>query len=1671
MNERLQNLNETKHEVEEHKNDALRNDRLIPYDRVRGWLERVESVIKEAGTIPNGGNGCLNLKTRYKAGKRSFSILEKINNLLEQQREIKWTDKQRPLGWVISTPGPSTSKTAYDHDIAQNIFPSRKLLFNDVLELLEADNETQMVGLWGMGGVGKTTMMEDIEKAVKKRGMFKWVVRKTVGTKYDPIDTQKDIAKHVGVALTEDKIEERAVRLGNSFEGMSKNGEKILIILDDVWEAIKLKDIGLTSHFPKGFKLLVTSRNERVLTKMNVESKAKVFKMVGIEEAEANSFFWKTVGLSDADGELRKIGENILKKCGGLPIAIKTIAEALKDEEKDAWEIARKNLQHHNLKDIDDLDVIAYTVFHISYEYLKKDDDKAIFVLCGLFQDDFDISLEELVRYGWGLQLFMRADSLDEARKRTNTSVRNLIRANLLTESSIIGCVKMHDLARAFILGNISKFKQASIVNHGDKSEWPTQDTWLSCERILLTCKGMPEFPEEFYYPNVLLLKIMNGDRLLELPDGFHERMEKLKVIAYDKMQNPLFLASLQCSISLRTLFLGSCLLVDNNISFLGELFNLEVLSIARCNIRKLTSAIGKLKRLKLLDLTGCVNLCIDDGVLENLKNLEELYMRASKKKPIRFTDPNCDELKVLSEKLIALEFEFFENILQPKNMSFEKLQRFRISIGCSLNVETKSNEDRYYFKNTLNLTTNRSDILDCKINVLFSKTEKLHLSVKDMIYVEDIMSASQNSTFSRLKVLHVSNCQELTHLFTIPVANGLKLLESLTVSKCPALKSLVSLSDSHVKVMELPELVKLSLYELHDFTSIIHEYDISDTQPLFNKEVMFPKLSKLTIDDLKELKKLWADDITSGEEDNVSMLREIEVVGCDCLVNLFPRNPMRLLSHLEMIEVQRCCSIEVLFNIDLGKTEQHRNTSSLRRIHCENLHKLTEVWRINDENNSGDLIRAFKAVETVTIRRCKKFRNVFAPTTVNFDAGSIMEIDIMFDNYDAKDTEITDMAKDEDNMSVVEYPSYHLTHAFHDLRKIRLDGLKGVEVMFEMECPSINREPVTTQQQQPLLPYLQELELYRMDTLSHVWKCNNWNELFILHKHQPQSSFQNLTTIYLENCSNIKYLFSPLMAKLLSSLKRLHIRYCQGMEEIVLSEVDDIEDAVLNASAYTLFPCLDDIFLSGLDNLKHLGGVLAKRTTDVIHDQFKSGVTPSYAATQMHNVQSLRISRCRSLVGVFGSEAINNINDCTSSNFDQGSLPLPRPNNITTRHDLTNLERLSISRCGQLEYVFTFSTLESLKNLKVLGIYNCKSLKVIVREENGEKSLSSKVVLPRLKSITLMDLPKLEGFFLGRNVDFEWPSLDYVEMENCPQMMVFTYGESTAPNLKYIHTRLGKYNPECGLNFHQTPASSSDGSSLAPAIAQGTPWSYHNLVSLESVNFKKIVPSNELLHLQNLEEVTVEQYCMDVEEVFEVTSEVANNESQTVVIVPKLRDMELSCLPGLKYIWKSNQWTRLEFPHLTRLNITLCKSLEYVFTPSMVGGLTHLQELYISRCYHMEVIIEKEEECDGKVSDIALPYLQSLKLVDLPRLMGVCLGKDNFTLSSLNMLVIKDCPEIEVFTEGCVVAPELKLVETGIGFFHVGEDINSFIMTKKQEGCVFDDDMYENWVSSDEDE
>ncbi|KAI3796938.1 hypothetical protein L1987_39625 [Smallanthus sonchifolius] len=558
-------------------------------------------------------------------------------------------------------------------------------------------------------------------------------------------------------------------------------------------------------------------------------------------------------------------------------------------------------------------------------------------------------------------------------------------------------------------------------------------------------------------------------------------------------------------------------------------------------------------------------------------------------------------------------------------------------------------------------------------------------------------------------------------------------------------------------------------------------------------------------------------------------------------------------------------------------------------------------------------------------------------------------------------------------------------------------------------------------------------------------------------------------------------------MARVLSNLKTIDIRRCDGMEEVVSDRDDTDEDKKTD-----LFPHLHSLSFHDLTNLKRIGGGggdstnlihdqfkriggSGEDTTNLIHDQYKliipwslcqypkeiqiescdalSSLIPCYALEKMQKLEVLEVKYCYSLMDIFETQGINNNRDRGSSTtkIDEGisGVPhtIPRPENINVPQ-LYNLKKLVISYCNLLRHVFTFSTLESLKQLENLMIKDCEAMEVIVMKEYSQQR--KVVVFPRLKSILPSNLPNPGADVVKRGG---------VMISQCPQMMVFTYGRLTTPMLKYMHTSLGKHSLECGLNFHQTWLASSKSTSL-----ERLPWSFYNLIEVHmefNYDVKNIIPSTELLQLQKLEKIGV-YYCGYVEEVFEVVEMEGINKSFDVFEIPNLRQMELKLLESLKYIWKSNHYgtTLLKFPNLTTLSIDSCTSLKHVFTSPMVSSLLQLQDLTVSNCKNMEVIVKEEEEeyieRDAKVKVIVLRCLKSLKLELLRSLEGFCLGKEEFSWPSLDTLEIKRCPEISVFTKGQSATPTLNIIDTSFGRCYVKEDLNSFIQTKQHEGFRF---------------
>ncbi|KAI3797254.1 hypothetical protein L1987_32509 [Smallanthus sonchifolius] len=348
--------------------------------------------------------------------------------------------------------------------------------------------------------------------------------------------------------------------------------------------------------------------------------------------------------------------------------------------------------------------------------------------------------------------------------------------------------------------------------------------------------------------------------------------------------------------------------------------------------------------------------------------------------------------------------------------------------------------------------------------------------------------------------------------------------------------------------------------------------------------------------------------------------------------------------------------------------------------------------------------------------------------------------------------------------------------YCFNYLEYLFLLENEGVEVMFEIESSPNCRELVTTtNNQQPLLPNLQRLYLRYLKSMSHVWKCNNWNKFLSLEK---QSSFQNLTTIQIWDCNRIRYLFSPLMVKLLSDLKTISIFGCYSMEEVVSNRDDKHEEMTtsITHTTTTFFPHLQSLEFGGLKNLKLIGGG--------VHDEFKSSQA---------GVPSWSLCQYTRKIDIGGCDALSRLIPC----YAVGQMQNLQVLKVTYCESL--MEIVLIMSCNLLKHVFPFSSLESLTQLEELIIRECK---VIVKKENGEQK--DVVVFPRVKCIELSDLPNIDGFFLGMN-EFQWPLLEKVMLNKCPRMMVFTSGQSTIPKLKYIHTRLGKHSLECTLTWLQT--------------------------------------------------------------------------------------------------------------------------------------------------------------------------------------------------------------------------------------------------------------------------
>ena len=104
------------------------------------------------------------------------------------------------------------------------------------------------------------------------------------------------------------------------------------------------------------------------------------------------------------------------------------------------------------------------------------------------------------------------------------------------------------------------------------------------------------------------------------------------------------------------------------------------------------------------------------------------------------------------------------------------------------------------------------------------------------------------------------------------------------------------------------------------------------------------------------------------------------------------------------------------------------------------------------------------------------------------------------------------------------------------------------------------------------------------------------------------------------------------------------------------------------------------------------------------------------------------------------------------------------------------------MEECNGLNFLFSYSMVKSLVQLRKLKIRNCKSMERIINiEESAEEERIINMILPKLNLLHLEGLPKLTEFGSGNSIEF--PSLEALVIQDCPRLKMF-FSDSTCANI-----------------------------------------------------------------------------------------------------------------------------------------------------------------------------------------------------------------------------------------------------------------------------------------------
>ncbi|CAL9237953.1 unnamed protein product [Arabidopsis halleri] len=663
-----------------------------------------------------------------------------------------------------------------------------------------------IMGLHGMGGVGKTTLFRKIHnKFAEIPGRFDVVIWVVVSQGAKISKLQEDIAKklHLWDEVWKNKDENnKAADIHSVLQG-----KRFVLMLDDIWEKVDLQALGVPIPTREnGCRVAFTTRSREVCGRMGDHEPMEI---QCLEPGEAWELFKNKVG----DNTLRRdpviveLARKVAEKCGGLPLALNVIGEAMASKTMvQEWEDAIDVLTT-SAAEFPDVKNKILPILKYSYDSLVDEHIKTCFLYCALFPEDYNIGMETLIDY-WICEGFIGDYSvIKRARNKGYTMLGTLIRANLLTEVGKT-LVVMHDVVREmalWIASDFGKQKENFVVRAGvGLHEIPEVKDWGAVRRMSLMKNNIEEITCGSKCSELTTLFLQNNE-LRNLSGEFIRCMQKLVVLDlswnhnFNKLPEQISeMASLQ--------YLG---LSFTNIEQLPvgfhELKNLTLLNLSGTKRLFSVGAISKLSSLRILELI-CSNVHVDVSLvkeLQLLKHLQVLTITISTEMEQISDDQrlaNCiTDLEISAFQQKAFNISLLTSMENLRRLWVENSHVSEINTNLMC-IENKTDSSDLH-NPKIPCFTNLSDVYigSCHsikdLTWLLFAPNLVFLQISDSREVEEIINKEKATNltditpFQKLEFLGVDYLPKLESIYKSPLP--FPLLKNIFAFGCPKLRKL----------------------------------------------------------------------------------------------------------------------------------------------------------------------------------------------------------------------------------------------------------------------------------------------------------------------------------------------------------------------------------------------------------------------------------------------------------------------------------------------------------------------------------------------------------------------------------------------------------------------------------------------------------------------------------------------------------------------------------------------------------------------------------------------------------------------------------------------------------------------------------------------------------------